>query len=58
MIEASSTVFARMPGMSRELTSGIRPYLDTRPYVGFKPTTPQYEAGLRVDPPVSEPSAL
>ena len=28
------------------------------PYDGFRPTTPQYEAGKRVDPPVSVPSAL
>src|SRR5688500_13136049 len=28
-----------------------------RPYVGFKPTTPQNAAGCRTDPPVSDPSA-
>src|ERR671923_2267144 len=28
-----------------------------RPYVGFKPTTPQKEAGLRTEPPVSLPVA-
>ena len=27
------------------------------PYVGFKPTTPQNEAGCRIEPPVSEPNA-
>src|SRR5262249_22977691 len=29
----------------------------TRPYVGFKPTTPQHAAGSRIDPPVSLPTA-
>src|SRR5262249_56212887 len=29
----------------------------TRPNVGISPTTPQSEAGPRIDPPVSEPSA-
>ena len=36
---------------------GITPRLLTRPYVGFRPTVPQYAAGMRIDPPVSEPSA-
>lgn len=30
-----------MPGTSIELTNGIRPYLESSPYVGFKPTMPQ-----------------
>ena len=29
----------------------------TRPDVGIRPTMPQSEAGPRIDPPVSEPSA-
>src|SRR3989442_15224366 len=29
----------------------------TRPNVGMSPTTPQSDAGPRIDPPVSEPSA-
>lgn len=28
------------------------------PYDGFSPTTPQYDAGSRIDPPVSVPIAL
>lgn len=28
------------------------------PYEGLSPTTPQYDAGRRTDPPVSVPSAL
>ena len=29
-----------------------------RPYEGFKPVIPQYDAGRRTEPPVSVPSAL
>src|SRR5437870_12450572 len=36
----------------------MRPYLDTRPYVGLIPTTPQNAAGVRMEPPVSDPSAM
>lgn len=57
-VAASSTHLAKMPGTSIEFTSGIRPWRETRPYVGFKPTTPQWEAGFLVDPPVSDPRAL
>src|SRR5262245_42750492 len=35
----------------------MSPYRDTRPYVGFKPMTPQRAAGWRTEPPVSDPSA-
>src|SRR3989344_1852406 len=35
----------------------IRPYRETAPYVGFKPTTPQKAAGWRIEPPVSDPRA-
>src|SRR5947209_15113296 len=35
----------------------MRPYRDTRPYVGFRPTTPHSDEGCRIDPPVSDPSA-
>ena len=34
----------------------MRPYRDTRPYVGFMPTIPQSAAGCRIDPPVSDPN--
>ena len=30
---------------------------ETLPYVGFIPTTPQWDAGWRTEPPVSEPMA-
>src|SRR5690554_1209346 len=36
----------------------MSPYRDTRPYVGFSPTTPQSAAGWRIDPPVSDPRAM
>ena len=29
----------------------------TRPYGGLKPTTPLNEAGMRIEPPMSEPLA-
>ena len=45
------------PIWSREDAKAIRPYLETAPYVGFMPTTPQNAAGWRIEPPVSEPRA-
>lgn len=33
-------------------------HLLTIPWDGFSPTTPQYEAGRRIEPPVSVPRAL
>src|SRR5204863_3704061 len=36
----------------------MRPYRETRPYVGFRPTTPVIDAGCRIEPPVSEPRAI
>ena len=35
----------------------VPPSRDTRPCVGRKPKTPQYAAGTRTDPPVSDPTA-
>lgn len=55
---ASLTLRVIMPGTSMELTNGMRPCRDNRPYVGFKATTPHSAPGLRVEPPVSEPRAL
>src|SRR6266849_484919 len=52
----SFTVCANGPMWSSDEAKAISPYRDTRPYVGFKPTTPQNDAGWRIDPPVSEPS--
>ena len=56
--DVSSTVSAKTPGTSSEFTSGMRPCLEQRPQVGLRPTTPEKQAGIRTDPPVSEPKAL
>ena len=47
----SSTEAAMGPTQSRDEAYAIRPLLDTRPYVGLKPTTPQKAAGCRMLPP-------
>ena len=39
------------------VANGNKPYLDTLPQVGLKPTKPPKEAGLRTESPVSEPKA-
>ena len=36
----------------------MRPWRDTRPYVGLYPIQPQIAAGFRTEPPVSEPIEL
>ena len=36
---------------------GAAPCSLTRPKVGLSPTTPQCEAGMRIEPPPSAPSA-
>src|ERR1043166_6409146 len=45
------------PTWSKVCTFGQTPTRLTRPCVGLRPTMPQKAAGLRMDPPVSEPSA-
>ena len=52
----SNTVLVTGPIWSSEDANAISPYLETLPYVGFIPTTPQNDAGCRIDPPVSDPS--
>ena len=52
-----STEGAIGPPWSRLGASGKQPSSGTSPHVGFKPTTPQHAAGIRIEPPVSEPSA-
>src|SRR5687768_2898794 len=56
-LAASPTVRASGPIWSSDEAKASSPYRDTRPYVGFNPTTPQNDAGCRIDPPVSEPNA-
>src|SRR5262249_59155857 len=55
---ASATSRVSGPIWSSDEPNATRPYRETRPYVGFKPTTPQNDAGVRTDPPVSEPKAM
>lgn len=50
-----STPLVIGPAWSSDQLSGNIPLRLTRPYVGFSPTTPQKEAGILIDPPVSEP---
>src|SRR6202000_229180 len=45
------------PTVSSDCDNGIAPARLTRPTVVFKPVTPQKCAGIRIEPPVSEPSA-
>ena len=56
-IVESRTSFVIGPIWSSEEASATSPRLDTAPYVGFSPTTPQKAAGWRIEPAVSEPSA-
>src|SRR5688572_3510609 len=53
----SSAVSASGPSLSSVPASGIAPCRLTRPYVGRSPLTPQYVAGPRIEPQVSEPIA-
>src|SRR6202048_4744556 len=53
----SSAVRASGPTVSSDCDSGIAPARLMRPQVVFNPVTPQKCAGIRIEPPVSEPSA-
>src|SRR5205085_4854530 len=53
----SPTVRAIGPTWSKLGASGKQPSVDTRSYVGLKPTIPQHAAGIRIEPPESVPSA-
>ena len=44
--------------VSKDDAWATKPYLEILPYVGFKPYTPQNDAGCLIEPPVSEPSAI
>ena len=44
--------------MSKLGASGQTPSRETSPCVVFSPTTPQHAAGMRTDPPVSEPRVM
>jgi hypothetical protein len=45
------------PTWSQDQDSGQTPVVGTRPQVGFSPTTPQHDDGIRIDPAVSLPTA-
>src|SRR2546427_11058324 len=45
------------PTWSMDQASGSTPARLTRPYVGLIPDSPHSEAGMRMEPPVSEPRA-
>ena len=53
----SATDRAIGPAVSKLGASGKQPSSGTRPWLGLNPTTPQQAAGIRIDPPESEPSA-
>src|SRR5919201_2580698 len=53
----SSAERAIGPSLSSVQESAIAPWRDTRPYVGRRPVTPQYDAGVMMEPDVSEPMA-
>src|SRR5712671_1151206 len=53
----SSAVCASGPTVSSVNESGMQLARLTRPLVGLNPVTPQKCAGMRIEPPVSEPSA-
>src|SRR6476620_4025043 len=48
-----STPSAGMPAATSPKSGDI----DTRPRLGLSPTSPQHDAGIRIDPPRSLPSA-
>src|SRR5262249_42026759 len=54
----SSTVRVSGPIWSMDHAAGKQPWRETRPHVGRSPTAPQYEAGLRTEPPVSSPRVI
>ena len=56
-IAASCTSFVIGPIWSSDDANATNPYLETNPYVGFNPTTPQKLAGSLIEPPVSLPNA-
>jgi hypothetical protein len=51
----SRTVRVSGPTWSSDQESGTTPWRLTRPYVGFNPTNPHRDAGIRTEPPVSVP---
>src|SRR3989344_6088141 len=55
---ASWQVFPIGTILSSEFPKSINPYLETRPYVGHNPKTPQNDAGSAIEPPVLSLNAI
>ena len=53
-----SISLANQPNVSSEGASGIAPSSEMRAWVVRSPTSPQKLAGARIEPPVSEPTAI
>src|SRR5436190_6505055 len=53
----SSAVRPSGPSLSIVHANAIAPWRLTRPYVGRRPVTPQYAAGVKIEPDVSDPIA-
>ena len=49
---------ANQPNVSSEGASGMAPSSEMRPCVVRSPISPQKLAGARIEPPVSEPTAM
>src|SRR5262249_17862782 len=54
----SVTLYASIPMVSACTLKAKALVLGMRPTVGLIPATPQNDAGLRTEPPVSEPNAM
>ncbi|GAA0977065.1 hypothetical protein GCM10009562_21170 [Nocardioides aquaticus] len=54
---AARSARARVPAVARPTGSPYDGQPLIRPRVGFSPTRPQQEAGIRIDPPPSDPCA-
>ena len=54
---ASSTLRASGPSESSVVASGTTPARLITPYVGLSPVSPHSPEGMRIEPPVSEPTA-
>src|SRR5256885_2175482 len=54
---ASATVRTRAPSTESRAKGSGRGAIDTRPRLGLRPTSPQHDAGIRIEPPPSLPLA-
>src|SRR6267154_160483 len=54
-IATSPTVRPSGPAQSKAGESGTMPSQEMRPQLGFRPVTPERDAGMRMEPPASVP---